>query len=52
MVKLALRPMKASVAPMAKAAMATPSTSWYGLSRMSRRSLKVPGSPSAALATT
>ena len=26
--KLALRPMKASLAPMAKAAMATPSMSW------------------------
>ncbi len=38
--------------PRADAAMSAPSMAWYGLCRRSVRSLKVPGSPSAAFTTT
>ena len=44
--------MYAALAPTASAAIARPSTTWYGSARMMARSLKVPGSPSAPLATT
>lgn len=49
--KLAFRQMNASAAPIANAAIATPSTSWYGFARNNARSLNVPGSPSAPLHT-
>ena len=51
-VNLALIPMKASRASTVRAAMAMPSTTWYGLARRMARSLNVAGSPSAALHTT
>ena len=37
---------------MVRAATASPSTTWYGLARSRARSLKLAGSPSAALHTT
>lgn len=49
--KLAFKQTNASAAPIANAAIATPSTSWYGFARSNARSLKVPGSPSAPLQT-
>ena len=51
-VKDRLVAMKASVAPTAIAAMASPSTMRYGSRRINVRSLNVAGSPSAALTTT
>ena len=51
-VNLALIPMNASRASTVRAAMATPSTTWYGFRRRMARSLNVAGSPSAALHTT
>ncbi len=47
-----LMPMNARSAPTASAAIATPSTTAYGLARMMARSLNVAGSPSAPLHTT
>jgi hypothetical protein len=45
-------PMYASRAPMVAAATASPSITWYGFARRMARSLKLAGSPSAALHTT
>jgi len=49
--KLAFIAMNASVAPTDSAAMSSPSITAYGFARSSALSLKVPGSPSAALHT-